>query len=461
MKRRQALPPDLCHTYGAFKASFTNLRDCAIQPPNPGTNVHSLNLTRRTLLAGLASSLAAPAWAQGEQTASLPAAAAKNSTQSKLATKTAVVVERNESAMVTASSADAVQGAMAMYEEIVAQGGWQKLPNSKLEKGVKSKSVVRLRERLVREGYLDLESLGGEAPGTFDDEIVRALKSFQYNHGIYTSGKVDSRTYAALNIPAEHRLFQLSENLPRVRAYAEGLGERNILVNIPSMQLETVEGGVVYARHNVVCGKLERPTPTLASKVSDVTFNPYWNAPASIVARDILPKFLEDPGYLDQMQIRVFDGVGGPEIDPRTVDWFSVPPDRYHFRQEPGEHNSLATVKVNFANKFMVYMHDTPHRELFAQNARFESSGCVRVDQVRMFIDWILAGQDGFDEAQFEMITATAETYVMPVKSQVDVRFMYLTAWATEDGRVNFRPDAYRLDGTGFVYGQPEPVAEM
>lgn len=461
MNRHPAPPPDLRHTSGAFNVPFTILSDSGIQQPNPGTIVPSFNLTRRSLLAGLASSLAAPAWAQGEQTASLPAAAAKNATQSKLATRTGVVADRNESAMVTAGSGEAVEGAIAMYEEIVAQGGWRKLPNTKLEKGVKSKAVVQLRERLVREGYLDLETLAGEAISTLDDDVARALKSFQYNHGIYPSGRVDSRTYAALNIPAEQRLFQLTENLARVRGYAEGLGERNILVNIPSLQLETVEGGIVYARHNVVCGKLERPTPTLASKVSDVTFNPYWNAPASIVARDILPKFLEDPGYLDQMQIRVFDGVGGPEIDPRTVDWYSVPPDRYHFRQEPGEHNSLATVKVNFANKFMVYMHDTPHRELFAQNARFESSGCVRVDQVRMFIDWILAGQDGFDEAQFEMITATQETHVMPVRSKIDVRFMYLTAWATEDGRVNFRPDPYRLDGSGFVFGQPEPVAEM
>jgi murein L,D-transpeptidase YcbB/YkuD len=421
------------------------------------------HLTRRNLIAGLAASLTAPAsaWAQGEQTGSLPAMGAAAANQGKLATRTAIIADRNEAAMVTAGSNEAMQGAIAMYEEIVAQGGWVRLPNAKLEKGVKSKVVLKLRERLVREGYLDLDNLGIDAPDKFDDDLVRAVKSFQYNHGIATSGKIDSRTYTALNIAAEHRLFQLQDNLPRAAAYADGLGARNILVNIPSVQLETVENGVVFARHNVVCGKLERPTPTLSSKVSDVTFNPYWNAPASIVARDILPKFLEDPGYLDQMRIRVFDGVGGPEVDPRTIDWYAVTPDRYHFRQEPGEHNSLATVKINFANKHMVYMHDTPHRELFAINARYESSGCVRVDQVRMFVDWILAGQDGFDEAQFEMITASEETYAMPVKSRIDVRFMYLTAWATEDGRVNFRPDIYKLDGTGFIYGQPEPAAEM
>jgi L,D-transpeptidase YcbB len=116
---------------------------------------------------------------------------------------------------------------------------------------------------------------------------------------------------------------------------------------------------------------------------------------------------------------------------------------------------------VNFSNPHMVYMHDTPHRELFAVNARYESSGCCRVDQVRLFIDWILAGQDGFNEAAFEMITAGQETTVMPLKSQISVHFMYLTAWATEDGRVNFRPDIYQLDGTGFTLGQPEPLGEL
>ena len=98
--------------------------------------------------------------------------------------------------------------------------------------------------------------------------------------------------------------------------------------------------------------------------------------------KDLVPKFLKDPTIFEQMNIRIFDGVGGPEIDPYTVDWVNTDPERYHFRQEPGEGNALATMKINFANKYMVYMHDTPHRELFEVNARFESSGCVRVDKV-------------------------------------------------------------------------------
>ena len=409
-------------------------------------------------MAGFAFVSKAYAQQAGDQTGTLAASVPRLDLGGKLATHTGIVSDANEAAMVTSGTSEAIANAIASYEEIVAQGGWRKLPQGKLQKGVKSPAVVALRERLVRENYMDIDALSGPKPDVYDGMLIGAVRSFQINHGLAPTGAIDKRTRTAMDIPAMHRLFMLQQNQPRVEAYAEGLGGRNILVNIPSVQLELVEDGKVYARHNICCGKLERPTPTLASKVTDVTFNPTWSAPASIVEKDIIPKYLKDPTYLEGLNIHVFDGVGGPEVDPTTVDWANTPPDRYHFLQAPGDQNALATVKVNFKNQFMVYMHDTPHRELFAQNNRYQSSGCVRVENVRAFINWILAGQDGFDEAQFEMITATQETTVTPVRNIIDVRFMYLTAWATEDGRVNFRPDVYQLDGTDFIYGQPEPI---
>jgi murein L,D-transpeptidase YcbB/YkuD len=425
-----------------------------------------VTLTRRNILRSLAAlPLMGSARAFAQQTDSIAALVAsteiKLDFQGKLGTHTGVVADKRESAMVTAGSFDAMQNAIGLYEEAVAGGGWKKLPAGKFEKGVKAPRVVNLRERLVREGYLGMEALSVEAPEAYDGHLIGAVRAFQIGHGLAPSGKIDQRTRAEMDISARQRLFMLYENMPRIEAHISEIRERAILVNIPSLQLETVQNGIVYARHNIVVGKLDRPTPTLNSVVTDVTFNPYWNAPASIVAKDIIPKYLKDPEYLNQMDIRVFDGVGGPEIDPAYVDWANTPPERYHFQQQPGEHNALATVKVNFANKFMVYMHDTPHRELFAQNDRYQSSGCVRVDQVRMFINWILAGQDGFTEADFEMITAGQQNTVMPVNDPPSVHFMYLTAWATEDGRINFRPDPYQLDGKGFTLGQPEPVANI
>lgn len=419
----------------------------------------SMVFTRRALLGAVGLAVAGSvARAQStETTGSITSIAPRLAIAGKLATKTEFLADRQEAAMVTAGSVRALEDAILTYQEIVAGGGWASIGKGKLEKGVKGDLVVALRQRLVAEAYLPFEDIMVEAPEVFDDNMTDALKTFQVRHGIAPSGKVDERTRAELNITARARLQTLRENYPRVGDYALGLGARNILVNIPSAQLETVEDGRVRSRHNVVVGKLERPTPSLKSVVSDINFNPYWNAPASIVQKDLVPKFLKDPTIFEQMNIRIFDGVGGPEIDPYTVDWVNTPPERYVFRQEPGESNALATMKINFANKFMVYMHDTPHRELFGSNARFESSGCVRVDKVSTVVDWILGGQDGIDATQIEMITASQEPYDVKVANPPDVRFMYLTAWATEDGVINFRPDIYGLDGTGFVLGQPAP----
>jgi L,D-transpeptidase YcbB len=425
-----------------------------------GFKVIFKTLTRRTFLGAVASTIAASAaYAQStDYTGSITSVAPRTAMLGKLATHTEVMVDRQESAIITQGSIIALENAIQLYEEIVAGGGWPQLEGGKFEKGKKSVQVILLRQRLVTEGYLPFDELSIEQPEIFDTNVVDALKTFQTNHGIANSGKIDDRTRAELNITAEARLYTLRENYPRIGAYLEGLGSRNILVNIPSAQLETVENGKVYSRHNIVAGKLERPTPSLTSTVSDIVFNPYWNAPASIVERDLVPKYLKDPTYFEKLHMRIFDGKDGPEIDPATVDWMNTPPDRFVFRQDPGDDNALATMKINFANKFMVYMHDTPHRELFGTNARYDSSGCVRVDQVKVVVDWILQGQDGIDATQIEMITASQENSEVKVANPPDVRFMYLTAWATEDGRVNFRPDIYRLDGTGFVFGQPEPA---
>ncbi len=412
------------------------------------------------MIAGALSLPIANAAAQETSSFGMPVSIpAELATQGKLSTSTEILEGRTEAPMIAQGTLPAMEEAIALYEELTAGGGWDPLNYQDYAAKAKGRYVI-LRQRLVRENYLPFEALDTAQPDSIDDDLLSALKNFQAHHGINPSGKMNERTVAEMNIPAAARLYALRENQPRVTEHLLGLGSRSILVNIPSAQLETVDNGRVFSRHNVVVGKLARPTPSLKSKITDVTFNPYWNAPASIVARDLVPKFLKDPTYLEQMQIRVFDGVGGPEIDPLTVDWEITAPDRYHFRQQPGEHNALATVKVNFRNEHMVYMHDTPHREDFLGNARFQSSGCVRVDQVRPFISWILNSQDGFHEGLFEMITAGQETTVTKVQTPTDVRFMYLTAWATEDGPIQFRPDIYALDGKGFVIGQPEPAAE-
>ena len=408
----------------------------------------------------LSAGFATSAHAQSSDYTGSIASLTRQAPSGKLATQTEVLAGQAQAALLTPSSPQAMDAAVAMYDHITRNGGWPMISERNLEKGDVSSQVATLRQRLVAEGYLLPKSLDVDEPDRFSADVRNAVKAFQSNHGLATTGKVDDRTLAELNIPAGARLRQLQINQPRVATYAAKLGPRYILVNIPSAQLEAVNFGAVYSRHNIVAGKIDRPSPVLMSRISDINFNPYWTAPDSIVQRDLLPKLAKDPNVLNKMRIRVIEKATGHEIDPRIVDWQTTPSNLFLFRQDPGDQNAMATVKINFPNKYAVYLHDTPTRELFGQNARYLSSGCIRVDRVDVLVDWILSGQDGLDSNMIETIALSGERLDKPVKSGPDLRIMYLTAWATEDGRIHFRPDIYHLDGTGFVTGQPQPRSE-
>ena len=95
--------------------------------------------------------------------------------------------------------------------------------------------------------------------------------------------------------------------------------------------------------------------------------NPTWHIPDSIAIRDYLPKLQRDPMVLKQPDIDLLTRAG-TEINPKLVDFTQYTPENFPFRikQRPSDDNALGQVKFMFPNRFSVYMHDTPHRELFA-----------------------------------------------------------------------------------------------
>src|SRR5690606_12722051 len=174
--------------------------------------------------------------------------------------------------------------------------------------------------------------------------------------------------------------------------------------------------------------------------------NPYWNAPESIVRRDIIPLVRQDPDYLSKNNIHILDSKGN-EVDPLTIDWSTEEAAKLRFRQDPGKINAMSSVKINFPNKHAVYMHDTPQQNLFSDLDRFYSSGCVRVQNVRDLVTWLLRETDGWDRQRFEQTIKTGESTPVQLAVPVPVYFVYISAWSTGDAVVHFRDDIYGLDG--------------
>jgi murein L,D-transpeptidase YcbB/YkuD len=334
--------------------------------------------------------------------------------------------------------------AIEQYRGIVAQGGWPEVPaTKKLKLGVVDPDVVAMRRRLMISG--DLSENAGLSQA-FDSYVDAGLKRFQLRHGLPGDGVTGKYTYSAMNVSAHVRLGQLETNLVRLRSMGGFLGDRYVMVNIPAQQVEAVENGRVVLRHAAVVGKVDRQTPIVNSKINEIIVNPYWNAPVSIVRKDIIPLMRKDPNYLKDNHIRLF-APDGSEVDPMSIDWSTEDAVKYRFRQDPGANNAMASVKINFPSPDGVYMHDTPQQSLFGKLMRFDSSGCVRVQNVRDLVTWILRDTPGWDRKRFEDTIKSGENTPVPVTNPVPVYFTYISAWSTGPGVVQFRDDIYGRDG--------------
>lgn len=347
-----------------------------------------------------------------------------------------------------AETAGAAARAGERYLDIVANGGWPKVPAGvKLAPGIKDAAVGVLRERLAASGDLPRAVLDGTL---YDDEVEAAVKHFQLRHGLARTGSVGPQTLAALNVAAVVRLNQLTASARRLAGLSVGFGERYVVVNIPAATVELVKDGRLRQRLAAVVGRPDRPSPTLETRITTVNFNPTWTVPASIVKKDIIPRMRDDPGYLAKNNIRILDPRGN-EVSPATLDWSTEQAANFMLREDPGKENSLGAVRIDMPNRDAVYMHDTPLKRLFGSSFRFHSSGCVRVSRVEDFAAWLLEGNrvDGttpWDRTAIDAAIAIGSRIDVKLAKPVPVVWTYLTGYATPDGLVHFRDDVYRLD---------------
>ena len=343
-----------------------------------------------------------------------------------------------------------LQLAISQYEPFVAAGGWEEIPQEafRLMIGKSNPAVIALKRRLISSGDM---ALVPNVNDLFDEDTDRGVRTFQARHGLILNGQVDEATWYAMNVPAATRLQQLYLNFTRVQSMAANLNPRYVVVNIPAATIEAVNDGMVEQRHIAVVGRVDRATPIMASKISQINFNPYWHVPKSLVERDLTKYMLEDPQYLAKQNIHIYDGSGN-EISPASIDWNNLGNAvNYMYRQEPGAENSMGHCKINFYNPYDCYLHDTPTKALFGENARFHSSGCVRVEGVNQLVNWLLRDNGDWDQNRVDATFASLERLDVECKARVPIHTTYITAWANRQGTVSFRDDVYKFDEQGKV----------
>ncbi|MEA2939109.1 MAG: L,D-transpeptidase YcbB [Alphaproteobacteria bacterium] len=407
---------------------------------------HALRLTRRGFLAGGAS-LAAGAAGAAED--AILQGLIRQNQQSEFgqgydsALRT-IQMPKSSLPTLSAATAQTTEQVIGQYETIAARGGWPLVPPAdRLRVGIRHASVVPLRARLAAVGDLDV------ATGTtdiFDSYVEAAVRRFQARHGLTVDGVLRDQTFKALNVAADVRVAQLKTNLARLRSLSGNLGSRFVVCNVPAAQIEAIENGVAISRHTAVVGKPDRASPDINSKITEISFNPYWTVPVSIVRRDLIPKMQTEPDYLTKNHIRIFNQ-RRQELQPEQVNWNTEEAVNYQFKQDPGDFNSLGAIRISFPNPHQVYMHDTPFKNLFGEDFRFHSSGCVRIQNVRELVYWLLTETPGWPRVEVDRVIKDAERKDVKLVRPVPVYWVYVTAWAAADGVVQFRDDIYGRDG--------------
>jgi len=340
----------------------------------------------------------------------------------------------------------ALMRGLAALHGVEDKGGWPAVRSVAVKPGASHPRVAELRKRLAASGDLGAAPIEGSR---YDAPLENALRQFQEHHGLPTTGRLDPKTLAALNVPLETRIRQLALNLERWRWLPDDLGARHFRVNIPYFHLEAYEQGRVVLDIRAVVGKQGNETPIFSERMTHVVMSPYWNIPPKIATDETMPAMSTDPGYLDRQNIEVVRVSGGEPavVDPSTLDWSDEGAlEGLRFRQRPGAGNALGFVKFMLPNEYDVYVHDTPAEALFSRLGRAFSHGCVRIEEPFELAKYVLRDQPRWTpEAIQTAMHAGTETHVK-LREAIPTHILYFTSWVDPTGGLHFRDDVYGYD---------------
>ena len=118
----------------------------------------------------------------------------------------------------------------------------------------------------------------------------------------------------------------------------------------------------------------------------------------------------------------------------------------YAIKQPPSDRNALGLVKFMFPNKYNIYLHDTPAKNLFSRESRAYSHGCIRLNDPFDFAYALLAKQSNNPQGEFKSHLNTGRESVVPLKETVPVHLIYRTAFTEPKGHTQYRRDIYGRD---------------
>ena len=335
---------------------------------------------------------------------------------------------------------------LKLLREIKKDGGWTKVETSQnLKSGMTGESIRNLKFRLKQS-----QDFTGEIDEEYDKDLKESIIDFQKRHGLKPDGIVGPNTFRALNRDIEEIIRTVEINMERLRWLPKSFGENYIFTNIADYTLQVYENKEKVLEMSVIVGREQRSTPVFSSKLSYLVLNPYWTVPRTIAVEDKLPLIKKDINYISENNFKVLKFIDGKIIEQnyQEINWDNLNKNNfnYYLRQDPGPNNALGRVKFMFPNKFSVYLHDTPNKELFTQTKRNFSSGCIRLEEPLKLTDYLLREDKNWDLKKINSILETNKETTVNLTQKLPIHIIYMTAWVDDQGRLQLRNDIYNRD---------------
>jgi len=334
--------------------------------------------------------------------------------------------------------------AMQKLKAIEQSGGWKPIAytGKNLIPGDSSRFITLMKQRLqVTEPYAPRDT-----NASFNEKMVLAVRQFRKSVGLKDTALIDSAFVNRLNISVKKRIHTLTINLQRWKWMPPDTSTVLIRVNIPAFELEVLENGKSVKRMDAIIGTPNHHTVMFCDEIRNVVFNPYWNIPKSILAKELWPQIIRNRSYLQKHDMEIVRN--GQPFNPNRIAWhryngYTFP---YLVRQKPGPENPLGQVKFLFPNPYHIYIHDTPNKSLFEKEQRAFSHGCIRISEPLWLANYLLKEQTGWNTHRIDAAVANGQEMYVGLTHPVPVYITYITAWVDAQGILHFRDDVYEHD---------------
>ena len=335
--------------------------------------------------------------------------------------------------------------------ELSPSGSWGDFvpTDAVLAVGMTHDNVPLLRKRLSKMGYPVYETNSR----FFDEQLDVSVKRFQEYHGLNPDGVFGKRSIEAINVPPKTRLMQVLVNLERMRWNNTDRGTEYVLVNQPNFHAYFKSGDEKVWQSRVVIGLPSNQTAEFNDTITHMVVNPTWHVPKSIAVDEYLPLIQSDPNFLTDNEMVLMVRGTDTIIDSSLINMQAFTPDNFPFliKQIPSNINALGLVKFMFPNKFSIYMHDTPMKDLFFKDERTFSHGCIRLQEPFQFAYSLLRKQEVDPVGKFqEVLEKDEETYIN-LSRKIPVYITYRTAFFDEFGQIHYRADVYGRDALVYM----------